>query len=215
MPDKLVATGNLTVDAYLTIARAMLAPQAMLECSETVLDQAQQADAEHYGFKGTAERRQRAERAYPESNRQALAVRRVEEAAENAARDADPHLYGLAAAEVEAMWDAFYARKYSLDQPVQGGPEVLSEVRTQWDELEQGAEIHLTYETTGQTIVWRFIGLSEPHPDNQDLRIVRYTEHGSWRNPDQVVELAVWPDDQVAVHAKTPHMAIIQPGSGR
>jgi hypothetical protein len=110
---------------------------------------------------------------------------------------------------------AVLARRFGLGRPVQGGPAVLSEVATQWDELEPGAEIHLTYETTGQTIVWRFAGLGEPHPDNERLRIARYTEHGSWRSPDQVVELAVWPDDQVAAYAKTPHVAIIQPGSGR
>ncbi|SEU46767.1 hypothetical protein [Nonomuraea wenchangensis] len=214
--DKLVATGNPIVDAYLKVARAMLVPQAMLEAAETVLDRAQQADAEKHGFHGTAERRQRAERAYDEANRQACAARRPEDHAKESARDADPHLYALAAAEVERMWESFYARKYSTDPAPRWSADwqakALSTVPTRWDELEPGAEIHLTYETTGQTIVWRFAGLGDVHPDNSDLRIARYTEHGSWRDSGQVVELAVPPGNRVAAHVKTPHMTIVSSG---
>ncbi|MEV4083035.1 hypothetical protein AB0J43_22480 [Nonomuraea fuscirosea] len=219
MSDQLVATGNRIVDDYLEIARSMLVPQDVMERAEARLDEAQQADAEQNGFGGAAERRQRAERDYDEAKQKARSALRVEDRAEDAARAADPRLYDLAAVEVERTWDAFYALKhgiapatrYSADWQTSG----IAADPTRWDEVEPGAEIHLTYETTGQTIVWIFAGLGEIHPDNPELRIVRYTEHGSWRDPGQVVELAVRPDARVARSVKTPHLVIVQPEVAR
>ncbi|MEV0629524.1 hypothetical protein [Nonomuraea wenchangensis] len=181
--DQLVATGNPIVDTFLKIARAMLVPQEALENAEAGLNQAQRDDTRHGEFNGTAERRQRAEQAHDEANRQALAALRVEEQARAVARAADPRLYALADVEVKRTWKAFYARKhgsapatrYSAEWQAGGA----ADDPARWEELEPGAEIRLTYETTGQTVVWRFAGLGEPHPGNPGLRIARYSEHNS------------------------------------
>ncbi|MFI7706530.1 hypothetical protein [Nonomuraea sp. NPDC049480] len=108
LPDKLVATGNKTVDAYLKTARAMLVPQRTLEDAERRLTRAQENDRRRYGFGGAAEARQRAERRYDEANRDMNSAWRAEKAAAVASCAADLNVHAKAAAAVEVMWIDFY-----------------------------------------------------------------------------------------------------------
>ncbi|WP_431928753.1 hypothetical protein [Nonomuraea jabiensis] len=209
MRDQLVATGDTAVDAYLLVARDMRHPQRMLEDAENHLVEAQESDAKHNGFCGTAEARQRAEKRFDKA-KQALTIARRDEdqAARTAQEAAQPHLFDLAKAEVQAVWNDFYAPRDSQHHH-EGGD--MPDDDTLWCDLETGAEVHIQYETTGQTIVWQFIELGEPHPENEALRIAHYIESSALRGPGCLVELAVHPEDPVGLHARSKHMTIIHP----
>jgi len=210
MRDQLVATGDATMDAYLLLARGMRHPQRLIEDAEHALDEAQRRDQEHHGFHGTAEARQRAEKRYDEAKQALSSARRAEDRAAAAAKASAPHLIDLAAAEVEAMWTDYYAPRdphhyhhhYVDDKP---------DDDTLWCDLETGAEVHIRYETSSHTVVWQFVELGEPHPENEALRIARYIERSEMRSPGCPVELAVHPEDPVGLHARSQHMTIIHP----
>ncbi|MGR6915346.1 hypothetical protein ACU635_13970 [[Actinomadura] parvosata] len=193
MTDQLVATGNATVDAYLSIARAMLVPQRTLEDAERRLERAQEEDHEKHGFSGTAEARQ----SYDEANRAMQHAWRSEKAAALASAAADSVMHELAAASINAMWRNFEDRV-----PFGRGDSTASAARprsdrTRWYELQPGDQIHITY-LSGRSITWTFLGLAGPHPETLRLDVAQYTEQGAWRDPAQVRELAVHPDDEVS-----------------
>ncbi|MEV6033651.1 hypothetical protein AB0L65_21020 [Nonomuraea sp. NPDC052116] len=209
MRDQLVATGDDTLDAYLLVARDMRHPQQMLESAERHLVETQRRDAKENGFHGTAEARQRAEKSYDKA-KQALTIARRDE--DQARRDAQaaarPRLFELAAAEVEAVWNDFYGPR---DPRLYRDDDVMPDDDTRWCDLKIGAEVHIRYETTGQVVVWQFVELGNPHPDNEALKAAHYIERSAMRGPGCLVELAVHPEDPVGRHARSKHMTIIQP----
>ncbi|WP_344897544.1 hypothetical protein, partial [Nonomuraea antimicrobica] len=138
---------------------------------------------------------------------------RAEDQAARAAKEsALPRLLELAAAEVEAVWNDFYAPR---DPRLYRDDDVMPDDDIRWCDLGIGAEVHIRYETTGQTIVWQFVELGDPHPDNEALRAAHYIERSAMRGPGCLVELAVHPEDPVGRHARSKHMTIIQPEGDR
>lgn len=209
MRDQLVATSDNTVDAYLLVARGMRHPQRTMEDAENHLVQAQESDAKHNGFHGTAEDRQRAEKRFDKAKQTLTIARHAEDQAARAAQlSALPRLFELAKTEVEALWSDFYAP--GAPQHYCDGGDMPND-DTLWCDLETGAEVHIRYETTGQTIAWQFIELGEPHPENEALRFAHYIERSALRGPGCLVELAVHPEDPVGLHARSQHMTIIHP----
>lgn len=206
MRDQLVATGDATVDAYLALARDMRCPQRVLEDAERALDEAQRRDLRHDGFAGTAEARQRAEKRYDEAKRDLASGRRAEDRAAAAAEASAPHLIPLVAGEVEAIWTDFYAPRDHQSYRDRDG---MPDDDTCWCDLRTGDEVHIRYEESRHTVVWQFIELGDPHPDNEDLRIAYYIERSAMRGPGCLVELAVHPQDPVGLHARSTHMTII------
>ncbi|MER7366001.1 hypothetical protein [Nonomuraea wenchangensis] len=207
MPDQLVATGNATVDDYLSIARAMLVPQRTLEDADRRLERAQQADREKHGFGGTAEARQRAERLYDEANRAIQHARRVEKAAANASAAADLVMHKRTVATLNAMWQHFYDLHPFGQDDTEAAKRPPSD-RDRWYELQPGDQIHVTY-LSGRSLTWTFLGLVGPHPETVRLDVAQYTEHGTWQDPAQVRELAVHPDDPVSHVHLTAHLVKI------
>ncbi|GAB2918026.1 hypothetical protein ACFMQL_20130 [Nonomuraea fastidiosa] len=206
MRDQLVATGDGTVDAYLAMARDMRHFQRVLEDAEQALVEAKQRELRHNGLRGTSAARLGAEEAYRDAKQMLDLACRDEDLAEAAALAAAPHLAQRVTAEVEALWSDFYGPRDTRDwreEPMPDDP-------TTWDELETGAEVHIRYETKDSTLVWKFAGLGEPHPENPDLRIARCIEHSPLRPHGGLVELAVHPNDRVGTHARSPHMKIIR-----
>ncbi|MEV0307825.1 hypothetical protein [Nonomuraea fuscirosea] len=207
MSDQLVATGNATVDDYLSIARAMLVPQRTLEDAERRLNQTQKADRERHGFGGTAEDRQRAERRYDEANRAVQHARRSEKVAAEASAAADLVMHKRAAATLGAMWQHYY-NLHPFDKGDTEAAKRPPSDRDRWYELQPGDQIHITY-LSGRSLTWTFLGLVGPHPETVRLDVAQYTEHGTWRDPTQVRELAVYPDDHVSHVHLTAHLVKI------